>query len=279
MDNTSDSDASSLPAEVASEVEALSTYLQDLDLGRRKQKLEELVKHPLHELEHSLPGRLYTSSVIQRVAYVMRGHVPGAFATAIATGCYAEALVGCYLGGPTIALEPPARNFDADAFDLASPDEKAVSKMVGQANTAVVCHQGWPHGRVIDLNRARERGFTIRAWRAGDHGPTELLRRYPLLRDLLKAAPQDPLPPGNDLLCRVLPQEQLRHFDRLHWQMLLPEQPLLLLQASPASPGSSPDPRTQPPVPPPEPPPPPPPPPPPDEGRRWSIGLIKPYPW
>ena len=79
MDNTSDSDASSLPAEVASEVEALSTYLQDLDLGRRKQKLEELVKHPLHELEHSLPGNAYTSSVMQRVAYVMRGHVPGAY--------------------------------------------------------------------------------------------------------------------------------------------------------------------------------------------------------
>jgi len=278
MDNTSDSDASSLPAEVASEVEALSTYLQDLDLGRRKQKLEELVKHPLHELEHSLPGNAYTSSVMQRVAYVMRGHVPGAFAAAITTGCYAEALVGCYLGGCTFALEPPAHNFDASALDFDSRYERSVSIMVGRANTAYVCHQGWPYGLVIDLNRARERGFTIRAWRAGDHGPAELLRRYPLLRDLVKAAPPDPLPPGNDLLCRVLPQEQLRHFDGLHWQMLLPEQPRLLLQASPASPGSSPDPRTQPPVPPPEPPPPPPPPPP-DEGRRWSIGLIKPYPW
>ena len=278
MDNTSDSDTSS-SVEVVSEVEALGRSLQDLDLGRRKQILEELVKHPLHELEHSLTAGDYTSSVIQRVAYVFRGHVPGAFPAAIATGCYADELTKCYLGGRTFALEPPARNFDADAFDLASRYERSVSVMVGQANTADVCRQGWPHGLVIDLNRARERGFTIRAWRAGDHGPAELLRRYPLLRDLVKAAPPDPLPPGNDLLCRVLPQEQLRHFDGLHWQMLLPEQPRLLLQASPASPGSSPDPRTQPPEPPPEPPPPPPPPPPPDEGRRWSQGLIKPYPW
>ena len=276
MANRDDESSSSAEASDAG-IEALLTYLQDLDLGRREQTLRELEKNPLHELEHSLPGNAYTSSVMQRVAYVMRGHVPGAFAAAITTGCYAEALVGCYLGGCTFALEPPAHNFDASALDFDSRYERSVSIMVGRANTAYVCRQGWPFGDVIDLNRARERGFTIRAWRAGDHGPAELLRRYPLLRDLLKAAPPDPLPPGNDLLCRVLPQEQLRHFDGLHWQMLLPEQPLLLLQASPASPGSSPDPRTQPPVPPPEPPPPPPPPP--DEGRRWSIGLIKPYPW
>ena len=277
MDNTSDGDVSSLPVEVVSEVEVLGRSLQDLDLGRRKQILEELVKHPLHELEHALGKRVYTESVIQRVAYVMRGRVPGAFAAAIATGCYAEELTKCYLGGCTFALEPPAPGFDAGAFDLASPDEKAVSIMVGQANTAGVCRQGWPHGLVIDLDRARERGFTIRPWREDDHGPAALLRRYSQLRDLVKAAPPDPLPPGNDLLCHVLAPEQLRHFDGLHWRMLLSGQPRLLLQASPASPGSSPDPRTQPPEPPP--PPPPPPPPTPDEGRRWSQGLIKPYPW
>ena len=71
MDNTSDGDASSLPVEVVSEVEALSTYLQDLDLGRRKQILEELVKHPLHELEHSLeqpPARFASQMPLYRAA-------------------------------------------------------------------------------------------------------------------------------------------------------------------------------------------------------------------